>query len=129
MKPTPGRQAPRSRQINAPALAITGPTKPLRSSLTFRLRAPRNQRISSKRGGPIIRSIVRAFIRGARPLCCARYAFTLAGMADYLLYWKPRTLKGDRSFARYRFGTKQAITSIGRSQATRYGWSRRQQTN
>ena len=34
-RPTPGR-----RQIDASALASTGPTKPLRSSLTFRLRSP-----------------------------------------------------------------------------------------
>jgi DNA invertase Pin-like site-specific DNA recombinase len=35
-----GRQTPWCREINASALAITGPTKPLRSSLTFRLRIP-----------------------------------------------------------------------------------------
>ena len=33
-----GRETSRCRQVDASALAITGPTKPLRSSLTFRLR-------------------------------------------------------------------------------------------
>ena len=33
-----GRQAPGCRSVNASALASTGPTKPLRRSLTFRLR-------------------------------------------------------------------------------------------
>ena len=51
------RQTPRCRQINAPAVAITGPTKPLRSKPDL---SPQKSRqttaISNESGGPIIRS-------------------------------------------------------------------------
>jgi hypothetical protein len=52
-----GREASRSRKVDASALAITGPTKPLRSSLTFRLR------ILNKSGPPPTRGVAATFGR------------------------------------------------------------------
>ena len=47
-----GREAPGSCPVDSPALASTGPTKPLRRSLTFRLRIPTNQGHLERAGWP-----------------------------------------------------------------------------